>query len=269
MQNNTGKPSGEQTAIGNSNHSTALQEYLFKSTAVNAIVPVKPGKEKIQKGLAAVQQKLVSATMQNTREEGSVRDLVKTVQHFLVHQKFSIKYKHPVQRAEVRLLFVVDSSSSMSAGQQISLVKGMISSVMQRFKYKRLQIALVALFQGVARLITGFTEDLEQVASQLAQLRTGGKTNMAAGFEQVDRLMQVKKNWYNSFLYVFTDGRINAGRTSHPFEEAVMLFRRQLHRLRGQTYIVDTETGLLRMGMAERLSKAMGCRYLIMENNSK
>ena len=271
MQNNPGKlPAlNEQTAVGNSNQSMALQEYLFNSVAVNAIIPVKPGKEKMQKGQATAQRKLVTATMQNSREDGSVRDLFKTVQHFLVHQKFSIKYKQPVQRTEVRLLFLVDSSSSMSAGQQISLVKGMISAVMQRLKNKRLQIALVALFEGVARLVTGFTEDLEQVVSQLARLRTGGKTNMAAGFEQVDRLMRVKKNWNNSFLYVFTDGRINAGRSNHPFEEAVMLFRRQLHRLRSQTYIVDTESGLLRMGMAERLSKAIGGRYLIMENNIK
>lgn len=261
--------SNEQTAAGNSNQSSALQEYLFKSIAVNAVIPVKPGKESMQKGLAALQQKLVSLTMQSSREDGSKRDLVRTLQHFLVHQKFSIQYKQPAQRAEVRLLFLVDSSSSMSAGQQIGLVKGMISAVIQRFKNKRLQIALVALFQGVARLITGFTEDIEQVVSQLAQLRTGGKTNMAAGFEQVDRLMRMKKNWYNSFLYVFTDGRINAGRSAKPFEEAVRLFRQQLHRLRAQTYIVDTETGLLRMGMAERLSKAIGCRYLIMENRNK
>jgi magnesium chelatase subunit D len=269
MQNNVGKQPApnEQTAVGNSSQSMALQEYLFKSVAVNAIIPVKPGKEKMKKGLTVVQRKLAAATMQDSREDGSSRDLVKTVQHFLVHQKISIKYKQPVQRAEVRLLFVVDSSSSMSAGQQISLVKGMISAVIQRFKNKRLQIALVALFQGVARLITGFTDDIELVASQLAQLRTGGKTNMAAGFEQVDRLMRAKKNWYNCFLYVFTDGRVNAGRTDQPFEEAVMLFRRQLHRLRSQTYIVDTETGL-RMGMAERLSKAIGGRYLIMGNYS-
>jgi Mg-chelatase subunit ChlD len=103
---------------------------------------------------------------------------------------------------------------------------------------------------------------------QLAQLRTGGKTNMAAGFEQVHRLMRTNRNWYSSFLYIFTDGRINAGQSAHPFEEAVIKFRQQLHRLRTQTYIVDTETGLLRLGMAKRLSNAIGCRYLLMENKN-
>ena len=267
-QNKPGKerPSNEQTTIENSNQSAALQEYLFKSVAVNALIPVKSGKERMQKGPAVAQRKLVSATMQSSREDGRTRDLVKTVQHFLVHKKFSIKYKKPVQWAEVRLLFLIDSSSSMSAGQQISSVKGIINAVIQRFKNKRLQIAMVALFQGVAPLVAEFTEDIEQVLLQLAQLRTGGKTNMAAGFEQVNRLVRIKKNWHNSFLYVFTDGRINAGRSTHPFEEAVMLFRQQLHRLRAQTYIVDTESGLLRLGMAERLSTAIGCRYILMEN---
>jgi magnesium chelatase subunit D len=262
------QPSNEQTATGNRNQSSALQEYLFSSIAVNAAIPVKPVRESMQKGLAAVKQKLLSATMQSSREDGCKRDLVKTVQHFLVHQKFTIQYLQPVQRAEVRLLFLVDSSSSMSAGQQIGMVKGMITSVIQHFKNKRPQIALVALFQGVARLVAGFTDNIEQVLLQLAQLRTGGKTNMAAGFEQVNRLMHIKKNRYNSFLYIFTDGRINAGRSAHPFEEAVLLFRQQLHSLRNRTYIVDTETGLLRIGMAEKLSKAIGCRYVLRENKN-
>lgn len=258
----------ENAPAGNSNQSPALQEYLFKSVTVNALIPVKPGKESTQKGLVALQRKLVSVTVQSSREERSKKDLVKTVQYFLVHHQFSLKYKQPVQQAEVRLLFLVDSSSSMSARQQIGLVKGMISAVVQRFKNKRLQIALVALFQGVARLVTGFTADVEQVLGQLAQLRTGGKTNMAAGFEQVDHLMRINRNWYSSFLYIFTDGRINAGRSAQPFEEAVGLFRQQLYRMRTQTYIVDTETGLLRLGMAKRLSIAIGCRYLLMENNN-
>jgi magnesium chelatase subunit D len=260
--------SNEQTTTGNSNQSSALQEYLFKSIAVNAVVPVNRVKESMQNGLNSAKQKLVSATMQSGREDDRKRDLVKTVQHFLIHHKCSIQYKQPAQPAEVRLLFLVDSSSSMSAGQQISLVKGMISTLAQRFKNKRPQIALVALFQGVARLVMEFTDNIEQVLLQLAQLRTGGKTNMAAGFEQVNKLMRIKKRWYNSFLYIFTDGRINAGRSAHPFQEAVLLFRQQLHRLRAQTYIVDTETGLLRMGMAERLSKAIGCRYLLVENKN-
>lgn len=262
------QPANEQTTAGNSNQSSGVQDYLFKSVAVNAVIPVKPVKEEAKKGIIAAQHKLTAATIQRGRPVNSKIDLVKTVQHFLLHNKCTIHYKQPIQREAIRLLFLVDSSSSMSAGKQIGMVKGMINAVVQRFKNKRLEIALVALSQGIAKLLTGFTENIEQALQQLATLRSGGKTNMLAGFEEVNRLMRKEKNGYNSFLYVFTDGRINTGRSTNPFEEAVHLFRQQLHRLRAQTYIVDTETGFLRMGIAKKLSKAIGCHYLLIENNN-
>lgn len=272
-QNDLGKEqaSTEHPVTENGNNKqqpSALQEYLFKAVATTATLSPRPAKEIARKGLTALQQKLISAATQSSREGGLQRDIVQTVQYFLVHRKFSMRYKHPVQRAVVRLLFLVDSSSSMSAGQQISQVKGMITAAIQPYKNKRLEIALVALSQGAARLVTGFTENIEQVLSHLARLRTGGKTNMAAGFEQVSQLMRMNRKWYNSFLYVFTDGRINAGSTGRPFEEAVHLFRQQLHRLRAQTFIVDTETGLLQLNMAAQLAKAIGCRCINMENKN-
>lgn len=113
-------------------------------------------------------------------------------------------------------------------------------------------VAVVALLQGGARLVTRFTDDREKVLRQLALLPTGGRTNLAAGLEEVDRLV---RRGEAAQLYLFTDGRVNTGK------DPVRFFQRQLHHLRATTCVIDTETGYPRLGMAARLAKALQVNY--------
>jgi len=231
------------------------------------MLQLRPATAITRRGLTTSTQKITSNSFQKITDRGPQKDVVATVQHYLLHQQCTILYRQPLQRALVRLLLLIDSSLSMTTNRQISLVKGVINTLAKRFNNKKLQVALVALFQGEARLISGFTDDLSYVLAQVAQLRSGGKTNMRAGFEQISWLLRKSRQASDSFLYVFTDGRINAGNTGKPFEEAVTFFRQQLHYLRANTQIIDTEASPMQLGMAQKLAKVIGCSYIKMNTN--
>lgn len=199
------------------------------------------------------------------------KNLPAMVRFYLIHQRFRIIH-HPFRRETLRLLLLVDSSSSMAAAGQISQVKGLLASTLKESRYRRVQVSLVALIQGVARLISGFTDNTGRVLQLLDTLPTGGKTNLAAGFIEVGRLLNCRRQ--QAHLYIFTDGRINAGVSDgrinagvsrEPFMEAVNFFRRQVSHLRATTCIVDTEKGFPRLGMARQLATALNVNYKNLE----
>ncbi|NSL87090.1 VWA domain-containing protein [Chitinophaga sp. Mgbs1] len=188
-----------------------------------------------------------------------------TLRHYLVHGTCDIKYTAVQPRTTLRLILLIDSSASMAAGQQISLVKGWVSNMLRRYRHQHPQVSLVALSHGAATLVSPFTSREEEITAALSMLRTGGKTNMAAGFETAAQLVN-GRNTAHYQLCIFTDGRINAGYTAQPTEDAVAVFNKQLHHLRKQTYIINTETGYPRLGLAVSLSDRLGCSLLTPEH---
>ncbi|PSL45489.1 von Willebrand factor type A domain-containing protein [Chitinophaga niastensis] len=236
-----------------------MQEYLFQASAVTAQMPLKAGQKAARKGMAA---RLPEAAKMITSGAGGhtlTRNLVATVKHYLVHNTFELKYTSTQHRSQLRLLLIVDTSASMAADQQISLVKGLIADMMQRYQHRQPQISVIALSHGRADIIVPPTNDAALVTDILAQLYTGGKTNLTAGFEQVLQTIDRQQGLHDHQLYLFTDGRINAGNTPQPFEEAITFFHTHLKQLAKQTSIINTETGYPRLGMAVTLAERLGC----------
>jgi magnesium chelatase subunit D len=232
---------------------TPLQEYLFKANNTT-------------QRLQLPRNTPSSAPAQNTKPlpastpaaQAEKKNLLATVRHYLLHQRCRIHY-HPHQKEETCLLLLVDSSHSMASASQISQVKGLLAATLKESRYRQVKIALVALMQGAARLVSGFTDNKERILQLLDGLPTGGKTNLKAGFEAIDRL--VLRQHEDAHLYIFTDGRINAGGRQDPFAEAISFFQRQLHHLRSTTCIINTETGFSRLGMARQLATALHVNY--------
>lgn len=245
-----------------------MQEYLFQAIAANAPVPVKTGTHAARKGLhtrlPAAAQVLASRSAGQLQE----KDLLATVKHYLVHQTCVIKQRSVQQKTPLRLVLLIDSSASMAADQQIGLVKGLVTAMLQRHKQRRPQAAVIVMSQGKAATILPFTSHLPQITAALGSLRTGGKTNLAAGFEQAAMLTGSKGSGTDHQLYVFTDGRANAGNTAQPLEEAITFFRAHLAHLRKQTYIINTENGYPRLGMAVTLAERLGCSLFGPEHNA-
>jgi magnesium chelatase subunit ChlD-like protein len=175
-----------------------------------------------------------------------------TVKHYLTADKVELKYRGNTTKADLQILFLIDSSGSMVKDQQIAYIKGLIQQTITHYKGKRLKYAAVALNHGEAQLLSPFTVDAGSLIHSITQLPSGGKTNMKAGFTLVAQLVKSKVD-----LYIFTDGKINAGGT---FNEAVSYYKTYLKQVRAT--VINNENGFVQLGLAEKLATAIGAKYI-------
>lgn len=210
----------------------------------------------IKDGLRA-QKKGMPVPVKTTPAPGKsypVPDLLGTVTNYLLTGKPDIKYQQKASKATLSLLFLVDSSGSMLKDRQIAYIKGIINQTITQHQHKRLRYAAVALSQGDAQLVSHYTTDTTKFIHSIAQLPSGGKTNLQAGLRIIQQLQATEQ----AQLYIFTDGRINAGGT---LPEAAAYFRQYLRGLR-HTTVVDQESGFVKLGKAAELAKVIGATYL-------
>lgn len=164
----------------------------------------------------------------------------------------TLKYRGTTSKAEQQVLFLIDSSGSMVKDQQIAYMKGLIQQTIAHYKGKRLKYAAVALSHGEAQVLSPFTVDAEGLLQNIAQLASGGKTNMKAGFTLIAQLVKNKVD-----VYIFTDGQINAGGT---FEEAVAYYRTYLKQVKAT--VINNESGFVQLRLAEKLATAIDAKYI-------
>jgi magnesium chelatase subunit D len=95
----------------------------------------------------------------------------------------------------------------------------------------------------------------------LQDLPTGGRTPLAAGIEKAAEVLKrenLRDGERRPLLVLLTDGRATAG--SDPMGAAS-----RLRSLSPASFVVDTEEGYVRLGMAGELAGAMGARCLRLE----
>lgn len=155
--------------------------------------------------------------------------------------------------------FLIDSSGSMVKDRQIAYIKGLVAATIARYKTKRIKYAAVALNNGEAQLVSAPTLHANELVNALSQLTTGGKTNMKAGFSMISQLLKNNIREHIS-LYIFTDGKVNAGDTDDPFHEAVTFYKKYLNSIT-QATIIDNESGFVKLGLAEKLAISIGAGY--------
>ena len=109
------------------------------------------------------------------------------------------------------------------------------------------------------------TSSVERAQQCLADMRTGGRTPLAAGLVAAyDVLMRYRQRERQTqpLLVVLTDGRANTGMgMGDPVMEALA----QAERLRVAgvpSLVVDTEQGAMQLGLAQHLADAAGGTYL-------
>jgi magnesium chelatase subunit D len=163
-----------------------------------------------------------------------------------------LKYRGNTTKKEVQILFLIDSSGSMVKDQQIAYMKGLIQQTINRYKGRRLKYGAVALSHGEAQLLSPFTVDASGLIQTITQLASGGKTNMKAGFSLVTPLAKS-----NVHLYIFTDGKINAGGT---FDEAIAYYKTYLKQVKAT--VINNESGFVQLGLAEKLATAIGAKFI-------
>jgi magnesium chelatase subunit ChlD-like protein len=233
-----------------------LQEYLLQAAKTNNYVQLKQAAG-ARKGMP-----VKNASRQNGLRQqrpyappSTQVDVMATVRHFLIHDKVEVIHKREQIKTDLFVFFLLDSSGSMIKDKQIAYVKGLVEETIARYKTRRIRYAALALHNGTAQLLAAPTLSAGDLLTAIGGLKTGGKTNMQAGFALLHQLMKTNVQQKTS-LYIFTDGKINAGQTTQPFEEAVSYYKQYLSAIK-QTTIINTESGFVKLGLAGKLAQAI------------
>lgn len=185
--------------------------------------------------------------------------ILQSVKKYLRTGSFTTIYKQATEKAVARIIFLVDTSTSMALDQQMACLKGIIEKTITSHSTQKVQYAIVGLQNTTAKVIQGFTSNIKQISDINYQLKTGGKTNLGAAFFKVYELLR-SVNMQTVQLFVFTDGKINTG-TTHPFQYAISTYKKYLARI-PKTTIMDTETGFVRLGKAQQLAQELQLNYI-------
>jgi magnesium chelatase subunit D len=172
-----------------------------------------------------------------------------------------LRQKVRESRAGNLILFVVDASGSMGARERMVATKGAILSLLLDAYQKRDRVGLVSFRSQEATVLLPPTGSVELAQRHLADLRTGGRTPLAAGLAKAYELLvryRQRAREVQPLLVLLTDGRANAAAPgSDPLTDA-MTRAAALHAARVPSLVVDTEQGALRLGLARRLAEALG-----------
>ncbi|WP_196889249.1 AAA family ATPase [Aureivirga sp. CE67] len=186
-------------------------------------------------------------------------DLLKTIQHKLLFSKVKIHYKQLDNKANSYIVFLVDCSSSMAIEKQISFVKGLLQNTLEKKKFQKISYALVAIQDGIGKIIHPFTQDWKTILELGNNLKTKGKTNLGDAFLKVKTLIKsLQKNQIQ--LFVFTDGKINHG-NENPETFAKKIFQQHLRFLH-KTTVVDTENDFVKLGKAKDFAEELKLDYV-------
>jgi magnesium chelatase subunit D len=172
-----------------------------------------------------------------------------------------LRQKVRESRAGNLILFVVDASGSMGARERMVATKGAILSLLLDAYQKRDRVGLVSFRSQEATVLLPPTGSVELAQRHLADLRTGGRTPLAAGLATAYELLvryRQRAREIQPLLVLLTDGRANAAtRDCDPLADA-MTRATALRTARVPSLVVDTEQGALRLGLARRLAEALG-----------
>ena len=148
------------------------------------------------------------------------------------------------------VLFAVDASGSMAARQRMRAVKGAVLSLLLDAYQRRDKVGLVTFRGAGAELALPPTSSVEAAARRLASLPTGGRTPLAAGLAKAARVLaaeRLRDPRRRALLVVVTDGRATSGSDADLARAAAMLAG-------VASVVVDCESSVLRLGLAERLA---------------
>ncbi|AUP81315.1 AAA family ATPase [Flavivirga eckloniae] len=185
-------------------------------------------------------------------------DTKKTVSQYLATDKFELKTKRKSTVLKQHHIFLIDSSGSMLKNQIIAYAKGAVNKITEQTKTQSTQFSMVSLFNGDAQIILRNSTVLSTVEATLAEIKTGGKTNLIAGFKQIKGLCSDMEHQH--VLHVITDGKLNED--SH-LEDVTLAFRTYCKGIH-KTQIVDAEKGIVKTGVAQELAKRINAEYEVL-----
>jgi magnesium chelatase subunit D len=162
------------------------------------------------------------------------------------------------------ILFIVDASASMGARKRMAAVKGAILSLLLEAYQKRDRVGLITFRGQGAQLLVPPTNSVELAERQLRRLPTGGRTPLAAGLQLAGQTLAhylQRDSALAPLLVLVTDGRANTGSPTHLRQAAFHLAQQPVTSL-----VLDSEEGLVRLGLARDLAHWLGAEYLPLDH---
>ncbi len=152
------------------------------------------------------------------------------------------------------VLFVVDASGSMAAGERMRAVKGAILSLLLDAYQRRDKVGLVTFRGRSAELVLPPTSSVEIAARRLTTLATGGRTPLAAGLAEGARTLaneRLRDPRRRALLVLVTDGRATVGTGADLTRSVAMLNG-------AAAVVIDCESSPVRLGLSQRVAVMLG-----------
>jgi magnesium chelatase subunit D len=163
------------------------------------------------------------------------------------------------------VLLVVDASGSMAARRRMEAAKAAAVSLLLDAYQRRDKVGLITFRGAGATLALPPTSSIDTAARRLEDLPSGGRTPLAEGLlcaAETLRLERIRDPRRRPLLVLVTDGRATHG------ANAVMRSRRvadQLRRTGVASLVIDCESGLISLGLAQTLSVHLGAQHVTLD----
>lgn len=152
-------------------------------------------------------------------------------------------------RSGIRYLFLIDSSGSHAAQEKMRLVKGAILGMLNRTFRRDDEVVFIAFRGANAQVLLEPSHQIEDAATALEYLPTGGRTPLVHALELAKTYLTP-----STLLILLSDGRANVPlRNGDPWQEALESAG-QLH-CRG--LVVDTENPSYPVRRVSQLAEAL------------
>jgi magnesium chelatase subunit D len=154
------------------------------------------------------------------------------------------------------VLFVVDASGSMAARQRMRTVKTAVLSLLRDAYQRRDKVGMITFRGAEAHAVLEPTASHEVGVARLRELRTGGRTPLAAGLRAAARTLETERRrdpHRRPLLVVVTDGRATSGADPLTVVPALAGIA---------AVVVDCESGPVRLGLAGRLARALDADHI-------
>jgi magnesium chelatase subunit D len=281
-QSGTSANSAPEQASGKSREATDSSQ-VFSPAALHAVGRIEvtpeaavaaPGRRNVGDGrqsghyVRATQTKQSSLAVDATVRAAARRDAFAAGK--LAIEPADLHYKERAGKTGTLILFVVDASGSMAARRRMETVKAAVLSLLQSAYEQRDQVGVIA-FRGVAaEVLLAPTRSIELAEETLRQLPTGGRTPLAHALVLAHELLRKARQAQPELpvlLVVLSDGKANVSLPEMQGDAWTQSLQAAAELADAPTpaLVLDPEAGLVRLGRAAQLAKALAAECLSLE----
>ncbi|HIH74530.1 MAG TPA: putative cobaltochelatase [Methanosarcina sp.] len=167
------------------------------------------------------------------------------------------------------VLFIVDASGSMGARQRMVASKGAVFSMLMDAYQKRDRVGLISFKGDSAEVLLPPTSSIEMAQKYLQEMPTGGKTPLSRGLVkgyEVIKTELLRNPDTCPFIVLISDGRANVSMNGEPPLQEITTVAFKIRENGIKSAVIDTESSMVKFGLARRISTALGATYLTLED---